>query len=503
MARLPFDPAKMLHAREPAEAKPQPATTPAQASLSVSQLAALIGQAIDGTFAGPVRVVGEVSNFNHRTHWYFAIKDAGSVLNCVMFAGRARAAGFTPEQGQQVLLTATIEFYEPQGKLTLNVEKIEPVGAGALELQLKKLVEELRQLGWLEAARKRPLPILPRRVAVITSRKGAALQDVLDTMRKRCPAVDVALIDVLVQGPAAAPAIAQAIDWASQHAAELSLDALLLTRGGGSIEDLWAFNERDVARAIVGCSIPVVAAIGHETDTTIAELVADLRCATPTQAAMAITPDASALARQLIATGKRLTLLAKRTLSASREQRASTHATLTASTKARLALLHRRLDQSAVRLERCRPASVYARRQSAIAQLATRLRAAVRQHLRDRQRQTATTSAELTTTYTHARARTRNHLAGMARQLQLVGPEQVLQRGYSITLSKEGQVVRTPADVAPGQQMLTRLAEGEITSVVGTTLLVPLPRPRRKKPSPEPGPGLFGAQEGGDALGLR
>src|SRR5690606_19502471 len=168
-----------------------------RAPLTVSDLAARITRALD-TLPQTIRVVGEVSGFTDRTHWYFALKDDSAVVNAVMFAPKARRAGFALKNGIQVVATGRIEFYRPQGKVTLIVERLEPVGAGARDLALRQLIEEVRALGWLDDARKRPLPTMPRRIGIITSRNGAALQDVLDTLRRRCSAVEVALIDVRV-----------------------------------------------------------------------------------------------------------------------------------------------------------------------------------------------------------------------------------------------------------------------------------------------------------------
>ena len=528
MDRLPFDPAKMAQAppspahpalipglapikltpagkrqsKRGTAPKPTTAASPAATSatsaataraadtLTVSALAARINQTLEGGFPATVRVVGEISNFSVRTHWYFAIKDASAVVNCVMFAGRAKAAGFVPEQGQQVVVTARVELYEPSGRLTLNIERIEPVGAGALELQLRKLIAELRDAGWLDPARKRPLPTFPRRVAIVTSRKGAALQDVLDTMRKRCPAVEVCLVDVLVQGPQAAPAVASAIHWLAQHHQRLAIDAILVTRGGGSIEDLWAFNDRAVARAIHDCPIPIVAAIGHETDTTLAELVADLRCATPTQAAMALTPDRAALLQQNTQVARRLALVARRTLAASKDVSARNARDLTTALRQHLGLRARALAHRSARLERGRPANVYERRRSQLRQNAARLQGVLAGHLHAAlAHHTALQNALVAAARAAVKERARA-ADDARRQLELIGPAAVLRRGYSITLGPTGQVVRTPTDVTPGQSITTRLAEGEVQSVVGQSLLVPLPTGRKRKPKPDSPPGL-------------
>ncbi len=265
------------------------------APLTVSQLAQRIGETIGGGFPQPVRVVGEVSGFKPNTHWYFNLKDADSVIGCVMFSSTARSALFTPSDGQQVVVTGRPDFWAKGGKTSFVVSRIEPVGQGALDAAFKALCDELRALGWFDQARKRPIPRFPRRVAVVTAATGAALQDVLVTMRRRCPAVEVGVVDVAVQGDGAAQDISAVFRWLGREHRRLGVEVILLTRGGGSKEDLWTFNERVVAEAIVRSPIPVVAAIGHEVDFTIAELVADERAATPTQAAMKVTPDTPAL----------------------------------------------------------------------------------------------------------------------------------------------------------------------------------------------------------------
>jgi exodeoxyribonuclease VII large subunit len=217
----------------------------------------------------------------------------------VLFANVVRKHRIVLRDGLEVVVTGSLEFYAKAGKLSFIGTNAQPVGAGALDLAFKQLCEELRGLGWFDEVRKRPLPTFPRRVAVITSRSSAALQDVLDTMRRRCPAVEVALVDARVQGESAAAELRAKLVALSLRHREMGVDAIIITRGGGSAEDLWAFNDRALAEAILKCPVPVVAAIGHETDTTIAELVADVRAATPTQAAMRLTPDGDTLLEQV------------------------------------------------------------------------------------------------------------------------------------------------------------------------------------------------------------
>ena len=505
MSRLPFDPAKMAAARATAAPPASPAVPPAHppahppappaGQLSVSQLAALIERAVRDKIERPLRVVGEVSNFTDRTHWYFTIKDAGAAVSCVMFAAPARRAGFTPAPGQEVVVTGFVDFYAPQGKLTFRVEKIEPVGAGALELAFRKLCDELKALGSFADDRKRPLPLLPRRIAVVTSRTGAALQDVIDTARRRAPFVEICPVDTLVQGAAAASAVAAAINWVSANAAALGIDTLIVTRGGGSMEDLWAFNERIVADAILRCTIPVAAAIGHETDVTIAELVADLRCSTPTQAAMRATPDATALLEQVDTSRRRLFAGLTSITRRAAEQATFSARHLAAAARERISRSARRLEQLAARIESHKPAAVLERRSARLARAAERLSGAMKAHIvlaDTRIHDSARGLREACTTLTRSE---KERIDAASRQLELVGPASVLARGFSVTFGPTGAVLRRAQDVKPGQSLTTNLAEGTVDSTVnGLADLGVRHGERRRKPKREEKgqPGLFG-----------
>ncbi|MFT3685030.1 MAG: exodeoxyribonuclease VII large subunit [Phycisphaerales bacterium] len=405
--------------------------------------------------------------------------------------GACAAQGFVPANGQSVVVTAKVEVYEPQGKLTLIAEKIEPVGLGALEEAYRRLVAELRGLGWFEPERKRALPVFPRRVAVITSAKGAALADVRNTMQRRCPGVELCLIDCLVQGGSAAPDVARAVAWVSANAAKEGIEALLVTRGGGSMEDLWAFNERIVAEAVRNCSVPVVAAIGHETDVTIVELVADARASTPTQAAMLLTPDREALRQELTQNGRRLYLTVKRDLTSLREGLDADRRHLVSGTRERLSFAATTVARLSARLERCKPASQHAKRSAAVEVAMGRLHTALRARLRVERQSLDALHERVEAVQRAAFAAAAQRLASAGRQLSLVGPVSVLQRGYSVTYRADGRVVRGPADVKAGEAMVTRLAEGRIESVVGKSLSAPLPRARKKKPADDGAGGLF------------
>jgi len=496
MGRLPFDPDKTRAAQAAAAQTSSASADPP--AWSVSRLAAHIGDAIARGLPASVRVEGEISGHRERTHAYFDLKDDGAVVGCVMFASALKRAGVRLENGVSVVATGRVEFYAPSGRTTLIVDKVELRGQGALEARFRALCEELRALGWFDPARKRPLPTFPRRVAVVTSRTGAALQDVLDTARRRCPAVEFLILDARVQGAEAAGEVARAIDALGRARDRLGIDALLVTRGGGSMEDLWAFNERAVAEAIVRCPIPVVAAIGHETDTTIAELVADERCATPTQAAVRLVPDRGDLLRQTRSLSARLRLLTERAVAFERERCAAAGSRLHAGVRSAVSHARVRTLDALGRLERQRPAAAQARREARWANARQRLEAAVRRRVRQ-------TDLDALESSLHRVASRRLRDAGrkahaLERELRAMGPFAVLERGYSWTEKPGGGLVRSAGDVRPGDRVVTRLSDGSFGSVVegDRASLPPAPTSR---PSGSAGRGRGGNSRGGGGRG--
>ncbi|MCC5822604.1 MAG: exodeoxyribonuclease VII large subunit [Phycisphaerales bacterium] len=500
--RLPFDPGRIKRGKRagPGGETPPGLVVPGDGALpegvlTITQLAVRIDAALKSGVPGRVRVVGEVSNVSSRTHWYFSLKDEGAVVSAVAFASTARKLRVLPTQGERVIATGRLDYYAPGGRVSLIIDELEPLGQGALERELKARVEMLRERGWLDPETKRPLPAFPRTIAVVTSKDGAAVQDVIDTARRRCPAVALLIVDVRVQGERAAPDVSEAVRLLSATAHRLGIDAILVTRGGGSLEDLWAFNEITVAEAIRNTAVPVVAAIGHETDTTIAELVADHRAATPTQAVMALIPDAGALQEQLdalarrvstaarqhaIAERKRLSMLAgrpafrdpARVLDAHRDRLGSLTRQLAAGARTAAMQAERRLHRAAARLERHRPGVIQARREEALRALEDRLDRAVR---------------------TRARAAA-DTLDALHRELHAVGPLQVLARGFSVTTTPDGRLLRAAGEVTAGDEILTRLQSGTIRSGVlgpGDTTPAPprpadRPPPRRRRKAPPP-----------------
>jgi exodeoxyribonuclease VII large subunit len=493
MARRPFDPKRVLggeDAKRPARREQKLFEHVGEtAQLTVSQVADLIKTTLESRIPSPLRVIGEVSNLNAPGHWYFSLKDDAAVLSCVAWASAAAKFGFVPKDGDEVVATGYLSHYGPQGKTQLYVSMVQPLGAGALELRFRAMCEELRKLGYFDEARKRPLPVFPRRIAVITSASGAAVHDVVVTAAQRCKAVALLIVDVRVQGAGAAEDVARAIRWVDSQHARLRVDAILVTRGGGSIEDLWAFNERIVADAAHLCSIPLVAAIGHESDTTVIELVADVRAATPTQAAMRLVPSRDELLAEVGHVAQRLLTLVRRRMQHDRHRveligrhrllrgpamivrEASaitlrTTQTLQRSFLARLQRERAAIERLAARLGHLRPQDLAARRRQTLAVLTDRLTRALRHRVMMRP-DMVQARRELAAAAARRLRLSQAGLYGASQRLEAIGPQRVLARGYSITMRKDGRLMRSIRDVRRGDGMITRVSDGEIESIVG------------------------------------
>ncbi len=433
MTRLPFDPDRLSTPLAPDMGSQQGN----EAAMTVSQVASLINQAVADAAPKKIRVVGEVSNFVGRDHWFFSIKDDQATLRCVCFASIARQVKVPVQDGLSVVITGRLAFYEVQGHIQFYVDKVEPVGQGPLELQLRVLCDQLAKLGYFDEEKKLSLPAFPQCVAIITSRSGAALQDVIDTTSRRWPGLELLLYDVRVQGDQAAGQIADAITTISRQATKVEIDAIILTRGGGSIEHLWAFNERVVADAIYHCKIPIVAAIGHQTDTTVAELVADLRSATPTQAAMALVPDAAALMMQVDQYAQRLT-----------------------------GLLSRQSSYAQQRLDSVRRHPLFRRPDLLVNSAGQRLSDLVTQLVRSEKR---------------CIQERKRMVAALDRQLSGVGPQSILGRGYSYTLDSGNRPLRLAKKVRKGHRITTVLCDGRISSIVESSGKATLQAGRQKQ----------------------
>ena len=379
-------------------------------------------------------VSGELSNVKLASsgHWYFCLKDPGAQVECAMFRNRAQFLDFRPENGLQVEVRARVTLYEPRGNYQLVIEEVRKAGLGALYEAFEKLKAKLEAEGLFEAARKKTIPLFPRAIGLVTSPEAAALRDVLTTLRRRAAMIPVIVYPTRVQGEGAASQIARSIERANEHG---ECDVLIVCRGGGSLEDLWAYNEEVVARAIAASRLPIVSGVGHETDFTIADFVADLRAPTPTAAAVAASPDRAALLDEVGAYRRRLARDMRRIVEGDlqRLDRASRRLLTPAERIAR----HRELlAQSLRRLRRALPDLEAARR--ADVRLGERLRAAVeRAHRQQALR-----------------------LAGVKSALAHLDPTQVLARGYSIVRDAEGRVRRSSAGLATADVLDITFSEG-------------------------------------------
>jgi len=462
--------------------------------LTVTELSARLQRALERRFAD-VEVRGELSGLTRRSHWYFSLRDEQSVLGCVAWA--RTASRFDPglKDGDEVVVRGSLTHYAPQGRTQLVVQSIRASGAGARRAQFEALCRELREKGWFAPEGKRALPLVPRRVAVITSRSGAAIHDVIATARKRCPAIGLVLLDVRVQGTGAEAAVIRALDALRERHLQEGIDVVILTRGGGSAEDLETFNHRGIAEAIRRCAVPVVAAIGHESDVTIAELVADHRASTPTQATMLVLPDAGELVESLAHQGRRLNLLVSRLVERRRARLRSIirHPLMRAPGGAiglarerlmrrREALMERSRQQmrsARARTERCaarlgsfRPVALLAAQKRALAGRCHALLRSVRRALPD-PRSASRRRDELERVVRRAIRRQHARLAAARRTLDLTDPSAILARGFSMTTDRDGNVLRDAAGVHPGDVLITTLATGSVTSQVQATGLDP------------------------------
>ena len=389
--------------------------------LSVSELLRSVRDALERRF--PLAWVrGELSNLSRAPsgHLYFTLKDRAAQVDCVMFRSRAAALDWEPRDGMQVEVRAAPTLYEPRGRFQLTVEAMRRAGLGPLHERFLRLKEKLGAEGVFDPALKRELPAFPKTIGIVTSLAAAALRDVLTTLERRNPAIEVIVYPASVQGEAAADRIATMLKRASRRA---ECEVLLLVRGGGSLEDLWPFNEEVVARAIRASSIPVVAGIGHETDFTIADFAADRRAPTPTAAAELVSPGKEHLLRKVSECVRCLV----------RE-------------------MQRKLQYAAQALD------AYGKRLVHPAQ-----------RLRSHQQLVAQLKARLAFGFSHKVHRCQAHLAELHATLRSMDPTAVLARGYSITYSASGQVLRASTAVQAGERIKTRLAQGEIESEVKKT----------------------------------
>lgn len=414
---------------------------------------------------------GEISNCRSAPsgHFYFTLKDAEAQLPVVLFRRQALLLRFRPEDGLHVLVRGRVSVYEQRGQMQLAAETMEPVGAGSLQLAFEQLKERLRSEGLFDAARKRPLPAFPRAAGIVTSPTGAVIRDFLNIVTRRHSGLNVLLYPVSVQGesaPAEIEAAIAALNTVSAGASG-SVDLIVLARGGGSLEDLAAFNSERVARAIVASRLPVVSAVGHETDFSIADFVADLRAPTPSAAAELVTEAHHKIAEHLAAKSARLERATRFQLLEARRQLA--HAPIAvahARFSSHLQRLAQRLDDLTFRQESALTAQIR-RRQNHVASLAaTVLRHDPRQAVSHAAEHLADFRARLHRSIQQATHASRLHLGALEARLHSLSPLAVLDRGYALVLAPDGRLIRSVAQVAPGDPLATRLADGAFSSRV-------------------------------------
>ena len=415
---------------------------------------------------GSLWLEAEISNFARPSsgHWYFSLKDASAQVRCCMFRQRNMLIGFAPRDGQKVLVRARIGLYEPRGEYQLVIDHMEDTGLGALKRQFEQLAAKLAAEGLFAPERKRPLPALPKRIGVITSPSGAAIHDILHVLARRFAAIPVLLYPVAVQGAAAAAEIVAALKLAGRRA---ECDVLILARGGGSLEDLWAFNDEALARAIAACPIPVVSGIGHEIDFTIADFAADVRAATPSAAAEIVAPDAEEWAASLRRLGERLQRALRRRIEAHRERlRWLIARAELVSPASRLAQQGQRLDELEQRLLRALR-QILADRRSALRLSVSRLwQLSPVARLQGTAARHAALLARLRAAGLKQLNRARERLAPLVRTLNAVSPLATLDRGYAIVSLEGGGILRDAKDATAGTIIEARLSQGRIRAKV-------------------------------------
>ncbi len=396
------------------------AAAPADAVRTVSELTRLIRDTLEERL-GFVWVTGEIANLRIPAsgHAYFTLKDESAQVSAVMWRNPFAALPFRPTDGLAVVIGGEVTVYEPRGQYQIVAQRMEPLGVGALQMAFLQVKEKLAREGLFDPDRKRPLPPMPRAIALVTSPTGAAVRDMLKVLERRCPSVRVVLCPVRVQGREAAGEIAEAIARVNELP---EIEVMIVGRGGGSLEDLWAFNEEVVARAIAASRIPVVSAVGHETDFTIADFVADVRALTPTDAANLVVPDVRRLAEQLDERRDRLG-----------------QALLGAARAARL-----RLDGVARHFHPRRALEDVRAREQTVDDLLQRMLKGIGRRI------------ELA----------RHRLDTVAGRVESLSPVAVLRRGYSLTTGPDGSLLRDAAPLRPGDRLATRLARGRVLSRV-------------------------------------
>ncbi|MBE3704887.1 exodeoxyribonuclease VII large subunit [Vibrio parahaemolyticus] len=433
--------------------------------LTVSRLNAEVRLLLENEM-GIVWLVGEISNFSAPVsgHWYLTLKDSRAQVKCAMFRGNNRRVTFKPANGNQVLVKARLSLYEPRGDYQLIIESMQPEGDGRLQQEFEELKMKLAAEGLFAQTNKLPLPEHPKRVGIITSKTGAALYDILDVLKRRDPSLPVVIYPTMVQGDDAAIQIAQAIGRANSRN---ECDVLIVGRGGGSLEDLWCFNNEILARTIAASQIPIISAVGHEVDMTIADFVADVRAPTPSAAAELVSRDNSHKDQSLVAKQHKLASAMRYYLAQQKQQSAQLlHRLERQHPSYQLQRQSQQLDELDMRLRRAMQHFIDTRQQ-AVERKHHRLQLnSPAKHLAQQKSRLERVEHKLLDAMDRKLLTMRHQLAIAAEKLDTVSPLATLKRGYSITQTEQGKVVTSADDVKTGDLLVTRLANGEIHSTV-------------------------------------
>lgn len=416
-------------------------------ALSVTQLVRKMKRAIESS-VGKLWIEGEVSNLKKQAsgHWYFSLKDEGSQIQCAIFNARRKEGSEALEDGLKVKIFADATIYEPRGQLQLIVEKVETSGLGDLQAKFEALKRKLLAEGLFEQSRKKSLPLFPRTIGIVTSPTGAVIQDILNILSRRAPWVQPVLFPVRVQGKGVEHEIANAI-LKLNHPESYGYpkcDLLIVGRGGGSLEDLWAFNEEIVARAIVASTIPIISAVGHEIDFTIADFVADMRAPTPSAAAELAVPDALELKTILNNARKRITRSLSHALREPTQRIDQLRDSLMQITESSLLARKQHYRELLLRHDNLHPRRILDRRSERTLQLQRALTQSAQRQLTERA----------------------NKLENLQSLIRTLGPDSAFKRGFSITMNEDGKIIRSKKDAEPGTRLRTKLIDGEISSTI-------------------------------------
>jgi exodeoxyribonuclease VII large subunit len=447
------------------QATPESAAHVGRDVYSVSRLNREVRVLLERGF-GSLWLEAEISNLSRPAsgHWYFSLKDAAAQVRCAMFRQRNMLCPFGPRDGQKVLVRARIGLYEPRGEYQLIIDHMEDAGLGALKRQFEALSARLAAEGLFAPERKRALPSLPARIGVITSPTGAAVRDILHVLARRFPAVRVLIYPVAVQGAQAAAEIVAALETAGRRA---ECDVLILARGGGSLEDLWAFNDETLARAIVASPVPVISGVGHEIDFTIADFAADVRAPTPSAAAELVVPDVEEWLAAFASHATRLERCMRRRLAEQRQRlRWLRRRASLVSPVARFAQQTQRLDEIDQRLSRAMRRRLEERRERLRWLRGRAGRASPLARVRDATARHAALLVRLQASGLAALRRARERLLPLTRTLNAVSPLATLERGYAIVSNEHGDILRRAEDAPPGSIVEARLRSGRIRAKV-------------------------------------